>query len=214
MHRLIVTSAAYRQASRVRDARAEARRRRQPPALAGQPAAAGRRGRPRRRAGRLRGAQPHGSAARASRTSRSTGRARTPTTSSPTRPASSRRRSTAARSTASGRGRGTTRCSSRSTAPTRRSWRRRRTRTITPVQALSHVEQRLHGEVCRAVRRAGPPRSGRRRCAAGRAGLAAGLRRGRRTIAKRGSPDRFVARHGLDQLCLVLFNANEFLFVD
>ncbi len=119
LHRLIVNSAAYRQESRVRGERAEgldadnrllwrANRRR----LEGEAvrdaalAVSGALNRQTRRS-ELRG--------RAS----STGRVRIPTTSSPTRPASSRKRSIAGRSTASGRGRGATRCSNRSTARTR-----------------------------------------------------------------------------------------------
>ena len=122
MHRLIVTSAAYRQESRVRDDRAEGldaenrllwranRRRLEGEAV--RDAALAVSGALNRQIGGPSFRDVAGEARH------------TRTTSSPTRPASSRTPSTAARSIASGRDRGTTRCSMRSIAPTRRSWRR------------------------------------------------------------------------------------------
>jgi hypothetical protein len=89
----------------------------------------------------------------------------------------------------------------------------RRTRTITPVQALSLSNntfmEKCAGQFADRVRReAGDDRT-RQVERAWRLALARppNDREARLAVA-------FAARHGLDQLCLVLFNTNEFLFID
>jgi hypothetical protein len=89
----------------------------------------------------------------------------------------------------------------------------KRARTITPVQALSLSNntfmEKCAGQFAGRIRReSGEDRSRQ-------------IERAWRLAFARPPYDRearlaagFVAQHGLDQLCLVLFNANEFLFVD
>jgi hypothetical protein len=89
----------------------------------------------------------------------------------------------------------------------------KRASTITPVQALS-LSNNIFMEKCaerfaeRVRREVGDD-------------LARQIERAWRLAFSRPPRDReiqlardFAARHGLDQLCLVLFNANEFLFVE
>jgi hypothetical protein len=89
----------------------------------------------------------------------------------------------------------------------------RRLRTITPLQALSmtnnpFIEKCAEHFAARLGRDAGN-------------NVARQVERAWRLVFSRPPGDReartarsFVAKHGLNELCLVLFNANEFLFID
>ena len=90
----------------------------------------------------------------------------------------------------------------------------KRTSTITPVQSLSMFNdsfmEKCAERFAERVRREAGDDVGRQIDLAWRSGRLARCR----TITNARSPGRFVMQHDLDQLCLVLFNANEFLFVD
>ena len=89
----------------------------------------------------------------------------------------------------------------------------RRTRTITPIQALS-LSNNAFMEKCAErfaarVRRDAGDDVDRQVERAWRLAFARSPNDRERGLAR-----SFVAKRGLDQLCLVLFNANEFLFVN
>jgi hypothetical protein len=89
----------------------------------------------------------------------------------------------------------------------------KRTRTITPVQALSLSNntfmEKCAGQFAGRIRReVGDDRSRQIESAWRLAFARAPYDREARLAAG------FAAQHGLDQLCLVLFNANEFVYVD
>jgi hypothetical protein len=89
----------------------------------------------------------------------------------------------------------------------------RRTRTITPIQALSlsnngFMEKCAESFAARVRREAGDTLD-RQIDRAWRLALARTATDRERQLAR-----EFVARQGLEQLCLVLYNTNEFLFVD
>jgi hypothetical protein len=89
----------------------------------------------------------------------------------------------------------------------------RRTRTITPIQALSMFHSAF-SERC-AERFAARVRGEAGNDPARQVERAWVLAFGRPPLVREAEVARsFAARHGLDQLCLVLLNANEFLFVD
>jgi Protein of unknown function (DUF1553) len=89
----------------------------------------------------------------------------------------------------------------------------RRTRTITPLQALS-MSNNPFMEKC-AERFTGRLRRDAGGDDARQVGLAWRLAFSRPPGDREAQAARsFVAKHGLDGLCLVLFNANEFLFID
>ena len=89
----------------------------------------------------------------------------------------------------------------------------RRTRTITPIQALS-LSNNAFMEKCAEqfaarVRREAGDDVGRQVEHAWRLAFARSPNERERRVAR-----SFVARQGLDQFCLVLFNTNEFLFIN
>ena len=91
----------------------------------------------------------------------------------------------------------------------------RRSVTTTPLQALSLLNNRFMRQAAAAhgpARRAG----GRRRSrSADRAGLSTGASAGGPTPSRSSSwPGSFAAEFGLAEFCLVIFNSNEFLYVD
>ena len=216
IHRLIVTSAAYRQGD-VGDPRRRGRRPRQPPALAPPAGPARGRGGPRRDARRLRPAQP-GDVRAAVPAADPAPRRSPPAARTPTRPTSrTDPEPGGGRSTRSSSDRLPTRSPRRSTRPDSTAACGRRNTTTVPTQNLAL----LNDPFVRVVRRRPGPSRGRRgrprrrgrvrrayELALGRPPRADELAAALEFLGEGDGPD------ALADFCHVLFTLNEFLYID